>query len=245
MDTASLDFLRFGVRKIGLLPRATIHLSMVLLLLGMAVATAACGTSSDRSVLADQKQAAGSERAGGLLSRLTVDSSPLKIPSGTAIRVRLLNSISSQTASPGAGFDAELTARIEVHRSLAFPRGCRVRGRVVSARPSGRLHHSGFLKLTLDSLQTIDGKWVPVSTTSVSAHGKSHERRNLTLIGGGAGVGATIGALAGGGKGAAIGAASGTLTGTAGAYATGKNEVVYSAESRLTFWTAQEIVMKR
>ena len=65
----------------------------------------------------------------------------------------------------------------------------------------------------------------------------------MTLIGGGTGLGALIGGLAGGGKGAAIGAGVGAGAGTAGAYATGKKDVVFGAERRLTFKTTEDVVV--
>ena len=72
-------------------------------------------------------------------------------------------------------------------------------------------------------------------TVAVDQESASHKKRNLSLIGGGAGLGALVGGLAGGGKGALIGASAGAGAGTAGAAATGKKEVGVAAESLLTF----------
>ncbi len=65
----------------------------------------------------------------------------------------------------------------------------------------------------------------------------SKATRDTVAIGGGAGAGALIGGLAGGGKGAAIGAGVGAGAGTAGAAATGKKDVNFPAETRLSFTT--------
>jgi hypothetical protein len=61
------------------------------------------------------------------------------------------------------------------------------------------------------------------------------------MIGGGTGAGALIGGLAGGGKGALIGTAIGAAGGTGTAYATGKKEVSFGEERRLTFRLAQAV----
>jgi len=179
------------------------------------------------------------KKDGGILSRILPG--PVTVPSGTTLSVRLLHSISSRSAKPGDEFDAELTAPVTIHGKTLFPKGARVRGRVVSAKESGRLKDPGFLKLTLDAIQTEDGKWVNLETSNISAKGAAHTKRNATLIGGGTGVGALIGGIAGGGKGAAIGAGAGAGAGTAGAYATGKKDVSFPAESKLIFKTEREV----
>ncbi len=167
------------------------------------------------------------------------------IPTGTLLTVRLLQTISSRSAHSGQEFEAELAAAVLIQGNAVFPKSSRLHGHVVSARESGRLHDPGYLRLTLDAIQMPDGRWINIETTSVAAEGHSHKKRNWTLIGGGAGVGAIIGGIAGGGKGAAIGAASGAGAGTAGAYATGKKDVTFTAERKLKFVTVGTVVMNR
>jgi len=170
-----------------------------------------------------------------------IEPQPMVISGGTRLTVRLLETLSSKTASPGQSFAAELAAPVVVNGQTVLPSRTPLRGRVVSARSSGRLKNPGYLSLTLDSIRTPDGRWVGIDTSRVSAKGKSHKKRNIALIGGGSGVGAVIGAIAGGGKGAAIGAAAGAGAGTAGAYATGKKDVTFPAERKLSFSTVREI----
>jgi hypothetical protein len=203
-----------------------------------------CGSSTDNPVLANHDKPLDAKPAEEPAPSKTPPA-PLRVPDNAHIQVRLLQSISSRNASSGDAFDAELSAPIRAEDRIIFSRGTRVRGRVVNASPSGRLHNPGSLTLTLDSIQDSTGRWIPLSTTSVSARGKAHTKRNATLIGGGTGLGALIGGIAGGGKGAAIGAASGAGAGTAGAYATGRKDVTFSAEKKLTFRTIQELVVNR
>jgi len=159
----------------------------------------------------------------------------INVPGGTSITVRLLQTVSSRSARPGDDFDAEVAEPVTVNGSTVIPGRMHVRGRVVAAKSSGRLHDPGYVRIALDALQTSDGNWVNIDTNSISRSGGSHKKRNLALIGGGAGVGAIIGGIAGGGKGSAIGAAAGAGAGTAGAYATGEKDVSFPAESKLTF----------
>jgi len=167
----------------------------------------------------------------------------ITVPAGTVVAVRLQNTVSSATASPGQTFDAVLDEPLVVKGQTIAERGAPVTGRVVEAKSSGRLHNSGYLRLTLASI-TINGKAVPVETSSLFAKGANHNKRNAALIGGGAGAGALIGGLAGGGKGALIGGLVGAGAGTGGAYATGKKDVAFGVERRLSFRLTQSLTTK-
>ena len=151
------------------------------------------------------------------------------IPAGSTITVRVGSEISSRTAKVGDRFDATLAHSLVVNGKTLAKAGAPARGKVTSAKSSGRLHAPGELALRLTSVQ-VNGKMVPISTRSHFAKGKSHTKSNATKIGGGAAAGALIGALAGGGKGAAIGAGVGAGAGTGVAVATGKEEAVVPAE---------------
>lgn len=179
----------------------------------------------------------------GFFSSSTHVPENLTIPVGTVVNVRLQNSVSSATAEPGQNFDAVLDEPLVANGKTVAPRGAAVTGRVVEAKSSGRLHSSGYLRLTLASI-TVNGKAMPIETSSLFAKGANHNKRNAALIGGGAGAGALIGGLAGGGKGALIGGLVGAGAGTGGAYATGKKDVAFGAERRLSFRLTQPLTTK-
>lgn len=168
---------------------------------------------------------------------------PAAIPAGTPITVRLQSSLSSAASHSGEPFDAVLDEPIVIDGQTVAPRGATVTGRVVAAKASGRLHDPGYLRLTLTAIE-VHGKSLPMQTSSIFAKGGSHEKRNLAMIGGGAGAGALVGGIAGGGKGALIGSMIGAGGGTGAAYATGKKDVGFSAERRLTFRLTQPVTMQ-
>lgn len=169
-----------------------------------------------------------------VLALLAVVGAAQTIPAGSRLTVRVGSEISSGTARAGERFDATLTRNLVVNGKTLAPAGAPVRGKVTSAKSSGRLHAPGQLALRLTSVQ-VNGRMVPISASSYFAKGKTHTKSNAMKIGGGAAAGALIGGLVGGGKGAGIGALAGGGAGTGVAAATGKEEAVIPAEAALTF----------
>jgi hypothetical protein len=169
------------------------------------------------------------------VSRASAAPRTVSVPAGTTIHVRLSTELNTGSTAPGSAFDGTLAEPLVSKGVTVAPQGSLVGGRVTNVVSSGRLKRPAEISLMLTTITPQGGRSTSVSTQTWSMAGKSHKKRDVAMIGGGAGVGAAIGAIAGGGKGAVIGSAIGAAGGTAGAFATGKKEIDLPAETAMTF----------
>jgi hypothetical protein len=151
---------------------------------------------------------------------------PAAIPAGTPVTIHLRLSLSSASSHPGDPFEAVLDEPIVVRGHTLVPRGAVLSGRVLDARASDRFQEAGYLRLGLTAI-SLNGKVMPIQTSSIFMKRGSHEQRNVTIIRDGSGN-----------KGALIGA-SVDAPGTT--YATGSMDVGVAPERRLTFRLAQPL----
>lgn len=177
------------------------------------------------------------------VSKLFESVKPITVPAGTVISVVLDESLSSDRSRSGDAFNATVNENVTVNGKTVIPRHARAKGRVVDAKPSGRLHSPARLELALTSVE-IGGKSYDIDTSDNARVGRNHNKRNLAMIGGGTAAGALIGGLAGGGKGVLIGSAIGAGGGTAAAAATGKMDIHLPVETRLSFRLAQPLTVQ-
>jgi outer membrane lipoprotein SlyB len=157
-----------------------------------------------------------------------------EIPSGTEIKVRMIDSLSSETAKVGDIFHGTLEQPIVQAGQQIYPKGADVTGTVEAVHASGRLSDPGQLRLVLNTV-TSGRAASSISVQPLSITGESHTKSNATKIGGGTALGAVLGGVFGGGKGAAIGAGAGAAAGTGAAAATGKKDARVASEAILTF----------
>ena len=150
------------------------------------------------------------------------------------VSVRLLDTLSSENSKAGDRFTATLAEPLVMNGRIVARKDTRVTGEVRDAISSGRLSRPALLTLTLMGVESRVGQY-PIATGDLTVKADSHAKRDVLIIGGASGAGAAIGGATGGGKGAAIGALIGAGAGTAGAYLTGKREIVLPAETLLTF----------
>ena len=159
---------------------------------------------------------------------------PIVVPKGTTLLVRLGEDVGSKVSTPGETFRATLSRDLTVDGNPVIPRGAPVRGTVVDAKPLGRFKGGALLVLKLTSI-TVNGAERRIQTAALTTELKGKGKRTAVMTGGGSALGAIVGGIAGGGKGAAIGAAAGAGAGVGGSALTGNKEILFPAESALSF----------
>lgn len=164
------------------------------------------------------------------------------VNAGEVLRVRMNQTISSETARVGDQFSTTVVDPVYARGVEVIPAGSIVSGRVTTIDRASRKSKSGSIgvhfiavRLPTGITRTLNGDLTDTSGGEMNADnegevsGSSATKRNVVFIGGGAATGALIGAIAGGGKGAGIGALIGGGLGTAGAlFSKGHEAVVKS-----------------
>ena len=201
--------------------RSTIHMKRLLILaLGAAMATAACGTTASDAT--DVPLASGNGPAAGTASQpaaanVAADPGPVyrdvTIPAGTTLPLSLTSSVASDTSAVEDAVSAELTRAITINGRDVLPAGAQLNGHVTEVDGSGRVKGRAMVAFRFTSLRT-GGDHYEVQSSPLSHLAPATKGEDATKIGIGAGAGAVIGGLLGGKDGAAKGAAVGGGAGT-------------------------------
>jgi hypothetical protein len=144
------------------------------------------------------------------------------LPEGTVFRVSMLQDIDSYAVTPNTPFSAKVTQDITRNGKVVVPVGSELHGRVVYATSSSRLRGGSVLHLRADEFVLPDGTRYHVHAQVIDTQGSdtnakgegnivptAQVKRNLAVLGAGAGGGAIVGAAIGGGVGAIVGSAIG------------------------------------
>ena len=162
------------------------------------------------------------------------------IPSGTAVVIRMIDSVDSQTNHVSDPFHASLDAPLVVGSTVVAQKGADVYGMLANAKDSGHISGAPQLTLELTGIR-INGNVVPIDSTTYDVVGKSRGSQSAERIGGGAIAGAVLGGIIAGPKGAAVGATLGAGGGTAVQLSTHGDRIRVPSETRLEFTTENDV----
>ena len=165
------------------------------------------------------------------------------LPQGFAIPIRLTDEIDTKAAKSGDTFRATTAANVTFGGYTMARAGTPVTGRIVEAKPAGRLSGSAELTIELVSMKLSSPnsqgpEEVAILTQQLSSKGAGRGANTAAKTGGGAAFGAIVGGLAGGGTGAGIGAAGGGALGLGANIFTHGKEIDLKPEQLLQFHTA-------
>jgi YMGG-like Gly-zipper len=166
----------------------------------------------------------------------------VRVPAGTRLVVRMIDSVNSKTSQIGDTFSASLEQPLDVDGTIVAPRGTRVYGKLEQVKSAGKINGQSELRLALTGIE-INGATRSIVTGSYDVHGKSRGKNTAKKVGIGAAVGGVIGAIAGGGKGAAIGAGVGAGAGTAAQVLTHGQQISVPSETVLDFTIEQPVML--
>jgi len=96
----------------------------------------------------------------------------MSLPAGTLLTVRLDHSLSSSNSDSATSFTAEVDEPVLLNGKTVVPRGTRVQGHLEAARVSDVNHRTGYLRLSLDSIN-MEHQDFPIQTSSLFARARS------------------------------------------------------------------------
>ena len=147
----------------------------------------------------------------------------LSLPAGTALKVKLENTLATFSSQNGDPFSGRITEAVVVDGKTVIPVGATVMGRVTKVSEPRRIAGKPTIGMFPETLVLPNGERFMLNATLVDTSlrhgtdvnnegqfkGAGHDGKDVTEIGMGTGGGMLVGGLIGGGKGLLIGGAVG------------------------------------
>ncbi len=161
-----------------------------------------------------------------LLAAAAVAQTNMSLPAGTALKVKLENTLSTFSSKEGDPFSGRVTEAVMLGGKTVIPLGATVQGRVTKINEPRRIAGKPTIGIFPETVVLPNGERYMLNAAVVDTNlrngtdvntegqfkGAGHDGKDLTEIGFGTGGGMLGGGLIGGGKGMLIG---GTLGATA------------------------------
>ena len=172
----------------------------------------------------------------------------LQVPSGTEIRIRMKEALTTRTHKVGDAFSARVIQSINAGTGNAIPKGVEVRGSISQLARAGRIRGRARMNLHFKELRFRDGRVVPFDAQMASLVeprkrrlpdeegtlvGPGEKGSDAGKVGASSAIGALIGMIGGGKEGVAVGAAAGAAVGAAGILVTRGRDIVIPAGTEI------------
>jgi hypothetical protein len=147
----------------------------------------------------------------------------MSLPAGTAVKVKLENTLSTFSSKSGDPFSGRVTEAVVLDGKTVIPVGATVQGRVTKVTEPRRIAGKPTIGIFPETVVLPNGERYTLNATLVDTNarrgtdvntegqfkGAGHDGKDLTEIGMGTGGGLLVGGLIGGGEGALIGGSIG------------------------------------
>jgi hypothetical protein len=158
-----------------------------------------------------------------LLTTAGLAQTNLSLPAGTALKVKLENTLATFSNKSGDPFSGRVTEAVLLDGKTVIPIGATVQGRVSKVNEPRRIAGKPTIGILPEAVVLPNGERYTINATLVDTNrgrgsdvndegqfkGSGHEGRDVTEVGLGTGGGMLAGGLIGGGKGLLIGGAIG------------------------------------
>lgn len=154
-----------------------------------------------------------------LLAAVAFAQTNLSLPAGTALKVKLENTLTTFSSKSGDPFSGRITEAVVLDGKTVIPIGATVQGRVTKVNEPRRIAGKPTIGVFPEAVVLPNGERYMLNATLVDTSlrsgtdvntegqfkGAGHDGKDLTEIGMGTGGGMLVGGLIGGGKGLLIG----------------------------------------
>ena len=172
------------------------NLAQFVLIAALLVGVFGCSAESSEKVAADARVKAADARvdAADADARVKAPANPpakavvsaartkVVIPSGTLLKVSLIDALNSDTSSAGDRFLASLAESVVINGATLLQKGTKVRGRVIEAEGSGRVKGRASIRLALTDIVQGD-RMVAIITDPLNATADSSTTRDAEITG--------------------------------------------------------------
>jgi hypothetical protein len=115
-----------------------------------------------------------------LLLAVGLTAQTIKVPDGTALRLSLVETLSSATTEVDTPIHFELTENVRVAGNVLIPKGSTALGHVVEVEPRRRMGRAGKLNFTVDHVKAPDGSNLRLRASSAR---KGEDKTGTVIIG--------------------------------------------------------------
>ncbi|MDA2937719.1 hypothetical protein MYX75_05585, partial [Acidobacteria bacterium AH-259-A15] len=121
-------------------------------------------------------------KSSNLLSFDEMSRTEVVLRDGTEVKLRLVKTVSSETARVGDRVDFEVVEDVMVDGVTVIQEGAKARGEVIEARKKKSFGRRGKLNFTIEVVEAVDGQHIRLRTTKELEGDEQHGKAAVVTI---------------------------------------------------------------